>query len=244
MTGLVHLYPRAWRDRYEQELLDLLEARPPTPRDRLDLLRGAVDARFHPEIPGSAHGADARRRVPIAVALAGLSGVAWLTWVVIGLAEFRGWDGPMPANAALAAAVGAIAALCLAAAHVALALAAGDRLRSFGALAVSIATVCFIGIALGAGGLGSLALIASGVMALGLGRGTLPTWLAVGWAAASAITVGAMLAFIASAGQSVWLLGLMVVYGLVWLAIAGTLAVRGAPLSTVADAVAPGPVDG
>ena len=29
MTGLVRLYPKAWRDRYEDEFVELLEARPP-----------------------------------------------------------------------------------------------------------------------------------------------------------------------------------------------------------------------
>jgi hypothetical protein len=50
MTWLVRLYPRGWRDRYEEEFLLLLEARPPSFVDRLDILRGAVDARLHPQV--------------------------------------------------------------------------------------------------------------------------------------------------------------------------------------------------
>jgi hypothetical protein len=50
MSGLVRLYPRAWRDRYEEEFLALLEARPPTSLDRLDIVRGALDARLHPQV--------------------------------------------------------------------------------------------------------------------------------------------------------------------------------------------------
>ena len=50
MTALVRLYPRAWRERYEAEFLDLLEARPPTLGDRFDILRGALDARLHPQV--------------------------------------------------------------------------------------------------------------------------------------------------------------------------------------------------
>ena len=41
MSRLVRLYPQAWRDRYEDEFIALLEERPPTPGDRLDIVRGA-----------------------------------------------------------------------------------------------------------------------------------------------------------------------------------------------------------
>jgi hypothetical protein len=50
VSRYVRLYPPAWRDRYLDELEDLLAARPPTLRDRLDLLRGAVDAWVHPQL--------------------------------------------------------------------------------------------------------------------------------------------------------------------------------------------------
>ena len=53
MTRLVGLYPRAWRDRYEDEFLALLAERPPDPLDRLDIVRGAIDARLHPQVQGS-----------------------------------------------------------------------------------------------------------------------------------------------------------------------------------------------
>jgi hypothetical protein len=53
MSRLIALYPRSWRDRYEDEMRSLLEARPPTIRDRLDLVRGAVDARVHPQGPAA-----------------------------------------------------------------------------------------------------------------------------------------------------------------------------------------------
>ena len=50
MSRLVRLYPPAWRDRYLDELEDLLADRPPTLRDRIDLLRGAFDAWIHPQL--------------------------------------------------------------------------------------------------------------------------------------------------------------------------------------------------
>jgi hypothetical protein len=45
---LVRLYPAAWRARYGVEMLDLLDDRPPTWRDAIDLCRGALDAHLHP----------------------------------------------------------------------------------------------------------------------------------------------------------------------------------------------------
>jgi hypothetical protein len=50
MNQLLALYPRAWRRRYEEEFRELLAARPPTLRDRLDIVLGAVDARLHPQL--------------------------------------------------------------------------------------------------------------------------------------------------------------------------------------------------
>jgi hypothetical protein len=41
------LYPRRWRERYGEELVDLLEEERPTPALVLDLLRGALDAHLH-----------------------------------------------------------------------------------------------------------------------------------------------------------------------------------------------------
>ena len=50
MSRLVGLYPRAWRDRYEDEFLSLIRDRPPTLVERFDIVRGAVDARLHPQV--------------------------------------------------------------------------------------------------------------------------------------------------------------------------------------------------
>jgi len=52
VTALVRLYPRAWRDRYEDEFLGVLAEAPPSFLDRIDILLGAMDARLHPEVPG------------------------------------------------------------------------------------------------------------------------------------------------------------------------------------------------
>lgn len=50
-TRIVALYPRAWRTRYGEELDALLDAGSLGLRDRIDLLRGALDAHLHPARP-------------------------------------------------------------------------------------------------------------------------------------------------------------------------------------------------
>ena len=52
MSRLLGLYPRTWRERYGEEFLALISERPPSFADRVDIVRGAVDARLHPQIPG------------------------------------------------------------------------------------------------------------------------------------------------------------------------------------------------
>jgi hypothetical protein len=54
--GLLRLYPRAWRERYEDEMLALLEIAAIGWRGRVDLVGGALDARIHAEsrVPGIA----------------------------------------------------------------------------------------------------------------------------------------------------------------------------------------------
>ncbi len=59
---LLRLYPGRWRARYGEEVSALLEARAMTWRDRLDLVRGALDAWIHPPTPS---------RVPVVAALVG-----------------------------------------------------------------------------------------------------------------------------------------------------------------------------
>jgi hypothetical protein len=45
---LLRLYPRIWRDRYEEELLAMFESCPLTFPDTIDMLLGALDAHLHP----------------------------------------------------------------------------------------------------------------------------------------------------------------------------------------------------
>jgi hypothetical protein len=52
MSRLLQLYPRPWRDRYGEEFVALISSRPPSLFDHLDIIRGAIDARLHPQLPG------------------------------------------------------------------------------------------------------------------------------------------------------------------------------------------------
>jgi hypothetical protein len=81
-TSLLRVYPRWWRDRYEDEVAALMEARPPGMRARFDLLRGAFDAHLQGREPGKAP------RGAVAAAL--LAGGAW---TIAGIASI---GGPTP----------------------------------------------------------------------------------------------------------------------------------------------------
>ena len=72
MSALLRLYPRSWRERYEREVLGLLEARPPSLGDRVDIVRGAVDARLN---LGAPHETDRPVGSPQLAAIAGGSRV-------------------------------------------------------------------------------------------------------------------------------------------------------------------------
>jgi len=47
---LLRLYPRTWRERYEEEFLAMLEQRPISFLDGIDLFFGALDAQLHPHL--------------------------------------------------------------------------------------------------------------------------------------------------------------------------------------------------
>jgi hypothetical protein len=51
VSRYLSMYPRAWRERYGEELEAVLDAEPPGIRDGLDLIRGALDAHLHPPVP-------------------------------------------------------------------------------------------------------------------------------------------------------------------------------------------------
>jgi hypothetical protein len=97
----LRLYPRAWRERYESEMLAVLEGRPIDLRTRVDLVRGALDAHVHPTTAPS---------IPVVAAI-----VAGAAWIVAGLAAATqplppDWPGFLVETLTVGL-VGAIAAL-------------------------------------------------------------------------------------------------------------------------------------
>jgi hypothetical protein len=86
MTRLVRLYPRPWRDRYEAELIDLLELRPLSLGDALDLVHGAIDAHLHPQAEPVMRWTHRLRGV---VALT--TGLMWVAAIVIASSQPSQW---------------------------------------------------------------------------------------------------------------------------------------------------------
>ena len=80
-AGVLRLYPRAWRDRYEAEVLEVLDQAHLGRRAQLDLVRGALDARLH-----------AASRLPAAAAL--LSGGLWTVAGMVVVAQPAPPDWP------------------------------------------------------------------------------------------------------------------------------------------------------
>src|SRR5207249_6591695 len=51
---LVRFYPARWRERYGEEIADLLASEPPSVPRAVDMVRGLIDAHLHPELDDSA----------------------------------------------------------------------------------------------------------------------------------------------------------------------------------------------
>ncbi len=125
-AGLLRLYPRRWRDRYGPEMIELLRARPPGLRARLDLVRGAADAHLHPPGPSA---------VPGLAAIAG-----GLTWSLVALGVLAqpvppDWPGYLAENLLPAA----LAAALLLAGVVGAWLRVGDAAGKLGVIAIDVA---------------------------------------------------------------------------------------------------------
>ena len=90
MNALVRLYPAAWRDRYGAEFETLLAERPPSTRDLVDILLGAVDARISPQVT-TAPGISTPWSSRVSGASAILGGLLWCA--VIALAALDRSEG-------------------------------------------------------------------------------------------------------------------------------------------------------
>jgi hypothetical protein len=113
VNSVVRLYPAAWRARYGDEMAALLESRRPGRWERLDLIRGALDAWVHPPTPSAA---------PILAALIG--GGLWTVLAVAVVVQPAppDWPGYLAEIVPLAGA----AAACLSVAAIGCLLRAGE----------------------------------------------------------------------------------------------------------------------
>lgn len=143
--SLIGLYPGAWRDRYGDEMTALIEARPLRARDRVDLVRGALDAWLHPPTPS---------RVPVIAALAG--GGLW-TVAAAGVV-FQPTPADWPGYIAEIVGLALLAAGCLLVATMACSLRSGDGAGRPMAVAVGLTLAGYLA------WIGALAATAAGML--------------------------------------------------------------------------------
>lgn len=98
MSLLIRLYPAAWRARYQDEFMALLEERPLSPSDAFDILLGAIDARLRPR--SLAIELHPRRNPPMNARIAGYAAIVGGGLIL--LMSLLGFVLPSPANAAAA----------------------------------------------------------------------------------------------------------------------------------------------
>jgi hypothetical protein len=122
----VALYPAAWRARYGEELEAVLGEAGLSLRDRLDLVRGALDAHLHPAVPSP---------LPVAAAVTG-SALAAAHAIALGVQPVpTDWPGYL--DDALPLIVGSVAALIPV--HIGLWLRLGDSDGVLGRLGIVLA---------------------------------------------------------------------------------------------------------
>ena len=248
MSRLISLYPAAWRARYEPELRAILEDRPPSFRDRVDLVRGALDARLHPQLmqPGTADlDMPPEGRAPGLAAVAG--GLTWLgVSVLAGLAGSGRSDidfGSLVWISLFLMTIGLIGPLpAVRARQVRRGLVAGGILFTLGVLVpVDLKAIPFTALAW---------LITAGILAVAAMRAGLSSgrrWLVVGlgWLIPILILMGLFSTPGTSAGPTGadpggWIFGLVLApYGVAWTALGALMVLRGrstvAPSATPAD---------
>lgn len=218
---LLGLYPAVWRSRYGDEFAELLAARPPNLRDRLDIVRGAIDARIRPQV---FEAAARERRVTIGdrvLALAAVAvGASFSTWAgIIVVLSPRWGEGGTVGNdlLALSYGVGQLGAVIAVAVLLGLIYRHVDDLRSIGTIGALVAAVGFLAMTGGAGAT-ALPLIVLGTVGMspGLARavGRPVTAFVLG---STLFLASAMFGFVGSGGQELLWLWMLAGYGPSWM---------------------------
>ena len=217
MNPWLALYPNAWRTRYGDEFAALLAARRPVLRDRLDIVRGAIDAHLDPQRPGPAPlpATSADRAIGVAAIGAGL---LLTSWTVALVAFARPWGagttdlGPFEWLVWMAAFWGAaLGSLALFTIVLRYRAAIGD-LAVLGGLAAGL------GLLIASTGLLAATLVMYGtfLLARGIGRRVVPAPIATLLVGATALAMAGMVAFVLGSGQDPRLLWFLVLYGPSW----------------------------
>jgi hypothetical protein len=229
MSRLVRFYPRAWRDRYEDEFLALLEARPPTTRDMLDVVWGAVDAHLHPQ--GDVAPQPWTHRIPGLFAL-----IAGAMWSAVFLA-FVFWHES-------AWTVVILIPLSLLLMFLSL---PGDYMAAHGrqiAIAVGVVGLCIVvaslpySLATLVAAIGGWLIALGGMLTLAAIRaefGPLGRWILLVLAVILPVAIGfpVALGLGTISDDETWVLGLLLPYGLAWVFVGLRLAIRGS--ATIVD---------
>jgi hypothetical protein len=219
---LVRVYPGSWRARYGAEFAELLSARPPTLRDRLDIIRGAIDARIQPQLLD----ASPRRVVTLGdrvlAAAAVLVGALFSTWAGIILVLSPRWGEAGTAGSdllALSYGAGLLGAVIAIAVLLGLIYRHIGDLRSPGTVGALVAAGGFLAMMGGAGASAAAVLLVvfgTLVMSPGLARavGRPVTTFVVG---STLFLASAMFGFVGSGGQELLWLWMLAGYGPAWM---------------------------
>jgi len=224
------LYPRPWRERYGDEVGALLEARPPSLLDRIDLIRGALDARLHPQVGLGAPVPDDRAdRTGSRLAIAG--GIL-ITLYAIGLAIVAPrWNSVPTTPEALRQVVSlaGFAGIALAAASAAwIGFGRAEQLGRSGGFGAGATVVGLILVALGAGLPAEVVLVVGAIsFASGISGAVVPWRVRIGFAGLTILQAAGVFAFVVSGGQDLRLLWAVVPYGMAWVLLGLTLRPRG-----------------
>jgi hypothetical protein len=232
MSALVRLYPRSWRARYEDEFLGLLEARPPTMRDRVDIVRGAIDARRDQRSPNRWE-----RPVRAAAVSAIAAGGLWIAWLVLSVQAFKVAEAdPIFGFGRLLATLAGLAAV---ASHLSLGFASVGRMRGWGGYAAAIAAVGFFITAIGGGAAALFALLGSIGLATAVAGRTVPSIVAVLWVVAVVGVFNAFAALVRTQWTDPSVMFQAIPFGIVWVLVGLTIGLLGMP-SAVADGASTG----
>lgn len=219
---LLRLYPTAWRERYGDEFAELLAVRPPSVRDRFDIVAGAIDARLHPQVGADAARDTAPRHDRSLGALIVLAGALITAWAGLGLTQMVRWDsGEVPAApelVSIASLSGFVGSILIAVALLGVASRYDWSIGSAGAVG-GVLTGSGIVFASMGGGIAALLLLGGGTLLLAWrvrGRilGTFPS---VFLAVATSLLIAAFLVFVATGGQEPALLWIGLLYGPAWI---------------------------